>query len=175
MAYWFVGFALLGLCFIRFLCWDVCWLLDAGFLAFIQINLRLLVPNVSFGMFVASTLASWGTLGRSWDTGPVGSRRKDTLRSRLWFLTILCRFRDPILKDVWAPLDQRCICSCLFPVCFRWWFLGLNLDVWDWKTKRLIFMSFVALETGLKLYEFPGWLRGLRPSGLGVSWVVPGP
>ena len=24
---------------------------------------------MSFGMLVASTLASWGTMGRSWDTG----------------------------------------------------------------------------------------------------------
>ena len=42
--------------------------------------------NVSFGMLGAFTLASWGTLGRSWDD-PVTlkSTRKDTVGSRLGF------------------------------------------------------------------------------------------
>ena len=63
------------------------WLLDAGFLAFLQpVVPRFMVPWVSFGMLGVSTLASWRTLGRSWDDlGTLEVTRKDPVRSRLGF------------------------------------------------------------------------------------------
>ena len=43
-------------------------------------------PWVVFGMLGASTLASWGTLGRSWDDpGTLEGTRKDPVESRLGF------------------------------------------------------------------------------------------
>ena len=57
-------------------------------------------------MLGASTLASWGTLGRSWDDpGPLGSTRKDTLRSRLGFYRFLVDLGDPfreIFGYIWT-------------------------------------------------------------------------
>ena len=70
MAYWFGRFLFLGLCFIKFLRSNMHWL--AGFWmpdswhSCKQIP-GLWCPWVSFGMPGASTLASCGTLGRSWD------------------------------------------------------------------------------------------------------------
>ena len=62
------------------------WLLDAGFLAFLQPVPRFMVPCVSFGMLGVSTLASWRTLGRSWDDpGTLEVTKKDPVRSRLGF------------------------------------------------------------------------------------------
>ena len=63
---------------------------------------------MSFGMLGASTLASWGILGRSWeDPATLGGARKDTLRSRLGFYGFLVDFRGPILRVFWILSDQK--------------------------------------------------------------------
>ena len=42
--------------------------------------------------------------GGPWDDlGTMGSTTKDTLRSRLGFLRIFAKFRDPILRASWVP------------------------------------------------------------------------
>jgi hypothetical protein len=65
-------------------------------------------PWVSFGMLGASTLPSWGTLGRSWDDpGTLGSTKKDTVRSRLGFYRFLVDFREPIYEDFLVHLDRK--------------------------------------------------------------------
>ena len=88
-------------------------------------------------MLGALTLPSWGTLRRSWgDPGTFGSTRKDTVRSRLGFYRFVVDLRDPF----WSLLDTfgRTINVFLYlsPGCLFWWFVGLNLGVWDWKTKH---------------------------------------
>ena len=51
---------------------------------------------MSFGMLGASTLASWGTLGRSWDDpGTLEGTRKDLVRSRLGFYRFLVDLGAP--------------------------------------------------------------------------------
>ena len=50
-------------------------------------------------MISGCTLASWGTLGRSWgDPGTLGGARKDTVRSRLGFCRFLVDLGDPFRK-----------------------------------------------------------------------------
>ena len=41
-------------------------------------------PNLPFGMPGASTLASWGTLGRSWD---IGQQRKGRFEVQAWIFS----------------------------------------------------------------------------------------
>ena len=139
MAYWFGRFSLVGFCFIKLLCWNVCWLLDAGFLAFLQPVLRFMVPMgviwhawcLYFGV-----LEDPGTiLRRSWDSG---GHREGPCEVQAWILLIFWWFWGPILRVFWVLLDQkRSFFSYLFPGCFFCWFLGLNLGVWDWKNKHL--------------------------------------
>ena len=54
----------------------------------------------------ASTLLSWGILGRSWDDpGTFGSTRKDTVRSRLGFCRFFVDLGDPfreIFGYIWT-------------------------------------------------------------------------
>ena len=73
---------------------------------FLQIFGGFWCPWVSFGMLGASTLPSWGTLGRSWDDpGTLGSTRKDTVRSRLGFYRFLVDLGDPfreIFGYIWT-------------------------------------------------------------------------
>ena len=53
-------------------------------------------PWVSFGMLGASTLASWRSLGRSWDDpGTLEGTRKGPVRSRLGFYRSFGDFGDP--------------------------------------------------------------------------------
>ena len=89
MAYWFGRFSLVGFCFIKLLCCNVCWVLDAGFLPFLQPDLRLMVPMgviwhawcLYFGV-----LGNPGTiLGRSWD---IWEYKKGHLRVQAWLLSI---------------------------------------------------------------------------------------
>ena len=42
---------------------------DCRFLAVLQADLGIWDANLSFGIIDGLTLASWGTLGRFWDTG----------------------------------------------------------------------------------------------------------
>ena len=50
-------------------------------------------PWVLFGMLGASTLASWGTLGRSWD---IRDYKTGHCEVQAWILSIFCWFRGPI-------------------------------------------------------------------------------
>ena len=98
MAYWFGRFSLVAFCFIKLLCWNVCWL--AGWMLdswhFCNQFSGLWCPWVSFGMLGASTLASWRTLGRSCDDpGTVEGTGKDPVRSRLGFYWFFDDFGDP--------------------------------------------------------------------------------
>ena len=57
--------------------------------------------GVSFGMLGASTLPSWGTLGRSWDDpGTSGRTWKDTVRSRHGFYRFLVDLGGPFREIV---------------------------------------------------------------------------
>ena len=99
MAYWFGRFSLVGFCFIKLLCWNVCWLAGSWMpdsCHFCNQFSGLWCPWVSFGMLGASTLASWGTLGRSWDDpGILEGTRKYPVRSRLGFYRFFVDFGDP--------------------------------------------------------------------------------
>ena len=102
MAYWFGRFSLFGFCFNKFLCWNACWV-DGSWIPdsshFCNQISGLWCPWVSFGMLGASTLASWGTLGRSWDDpGTLEGTRKDPVRSRLGFYRFFVDFGDPFLE-----------------------------------------------------------------------------
>ena len=76
----------------------MCWL--AGFwmpdsLYFCKHILGSWYPCVSFGTLVASTLASWGSLGRSLDDpGTLGDTRKNTVRPRFAFYVFFIEFGD---------------------------------------------------------------------------------
>ena len=51
-------------------------------------------------MLGASTLASWRTLGRSWDDpGTLEGTRKDPVRSRLGFCRFFDDFGDPFYSE----------------------------------------------------------------------------
>ena len=76
---------------------------------------------MSFGIFVASL---WRPGGPWDDPGTLGSRRKDALRSRLWFFWISLGFRDPILRVVWVPLDKK---SVFVHACVQ---VAFSDDVW---------------------------------------------
>ena len=84
--------------------------------------------NAEFSMFVASTLAPSGTIERS---GGTPEHRRETLRSRLGFLSISGGFRDRISKVLGCSWNTKCVfCyACLkvtlcndFGVCF--WMSG---------------------------------------------------
>ena len=107
MVYLFGRFSLVGFCFIKLLCWNVCWLAGSWMLDschFCNQFSGLWCPWVSFGMLGASTLASWGTLGRSWD---IGGHKEGPCGVQAWILLIFWWFWGPILKVVWAFLDQK--------------------------------------------------------------------
>ena len=89
--------------------------------------------------YLACLVASLWRPGGPWgDLGTLESITKHTLRSRLGFLWIFGRFRDPILKAFWVPWSNKgvFVLAC-FQVSFSDVFLGLDMDVWNWKTKRL--------------------------------------
>ena len=66
-------------------------------------------PNLLFGMPGASTLVSWGTLGRSWETG---EHKKGHFEVQAWiFIDLLMNFNS-----------KSYILSCLFPVLFLMFF-----------------------------------------------------
>ena len=86
------------------------------------------VQNLSFGRPGASIWQPGGPLD---DPGAPWSKRNEILRFGLGFSVIWDRFQDITLKAL------RVLCSYLFPGLFLWCFFGLDLDVWDWKTKYL--------------------------------------
>ena len=105
MAFWFGRFSLVAFCFITLLCWNVCWLAGSWMLDFWQFCnqfLGLWCLWVSFGMLGASTLASWRSLGRSWDDpGTLEGTRKGPVRSRLGFYRFFGDFGDPFWELFW--------------------------------------------------------------------------
>ena len=84
------------------------WVLGAGFLAFLQPDLRFMVPMgviwhawcLYFGV-----LGDPGTiLGRSWD---IGEHKKGHCEVQAWILLIFGRFRVPIYRDFSVHLDRK--------------------------------------------------------------------
>ncbi len=49
-------------------------------------------PNLLFGMLGGFTLASWGTLGRSWD---IGEQEEGHFEVQAWIFIGFVGFRDP--------------------------------------------------------------------------------
>ena len=97
------------------------WFLDVGFqIVFLQITLILETDivtfgaqNYSFGMPGASTLAPWGTMGRS--RGTWGLKKGD-LGVQAWILIDLALISGPCFESFSRPLDQKWwFFSCLFP------------------------------------------------------------
>ena len=69
--------------------------------------------NQSFGMLCASTLAPWGTMGRS--RGTWGLKKGD-LGVQAWIFIDFCLISGPHFESFSGPLDQNwCLFSCLFP------------------------------------------------------------
>ena len=100
-----------------------------------------------------------GTIpGRSWDDpGTLGTTRQDTVMSRLGFLLIFGWFRDQFRRVLNTFGTKNVIFSHLFPGYFFWWFWGLNLGVWDRKTKhfaRKVLQKSTFAEIGFLM--FPG-------------------
>ena len=86
------------------------WFLDVGFqIIFFQITLILetdlvtfVAQNHSFGMPGASTLAPWGTMGRS--RGTWGLKKGD-LGVQAWILTVLGLVSGTYFESFSGPLD----------------------------------------------------------------------
>ena len=136
MAYWFgVLFCLVSV-LLEVLCWNMC--LPVGFWKpyswhFCYQILRFWFPRVSFGMLGASTLASWGTLGRSWN---IGERKRGHFEVQaLNFIDFVMILRN-LCWQIFHYFWQKMFFSYLFTGCFFWWCFGLNLGVWDWETKH---------------------------------------
>ena len=100
------------------------WFLDVGFqIIFFQITLILEtdivtfgVQNQSFGMLGASTLAPWGTMGRS--RGTWGLRKRD-FGVQAWIFIDFGSISGPHFGSFLGTLDKiKCLCSCLFPGLF---------------------------------------------------------
>ena len=71
-------------------------------------------PNVPFGILAASTLASWGTLGRSWD---MGATRKVSLRSRVRLFSDVLRIQGTLCIVFYSSETKNhvsCLVSKLF-------------------------------------------------------------
>ena len=111
--------------------------------------------NLSFGMIGSFTLACWGTLGQFWD---IGGHKEGPCEVQAWILSIFLWFRGPIWKFFGYFWIKNKI--------FFWWFLGLNLGVWDWKNMHLAWkvlqkitfteIGFLVIP-GLIFYDF-WWL-----------------
>ena len=113
-------------------------------------------PWVSFGMLCASTLASWRTLGRSWDDpgtilGHWRAQGRALGRPGLDFiglLLILGTHSDSFLGTFGL---KKKFFSYLFPGCFVCWFLDLNFGVGDRKNMHLawkVLQKSAFAETG---------------------------
>ena len=77
-------------------------------------------PDLSFGMLGGLTLASWGTLKRSWDIREHNKGHSEVLAR---ILSIFNGFRDPILTVFYVPWTKkgahRCHLACLAPLLWR--------------------------------------------------------
>ena len=93
-------------------------------------------PNLWFGILGASTLASWGTLGRSWDTW--GAQEKTLWGPGLDFHRF--PIKDFFLTVFWMPWIRKGVfCHACFQVSFSgdfgvWiWMSGSrNPSIWYW-------------------------------------------
>ena len=96
MVYWFGRFSLVGFCFIKLKCVLARWVLDAGFLQFLQPVLRFMVP---MGVIWHAWCLYFGVLGdpgSSWDDpASLEGTRKDPVGSRLGFCRFFNDFGDP--------------------------------------------------------------------------------
>ena len=79
--------------------------------------------NLLFGMLDGFTVASWGTLGRSWD---IGERREGHFDAQAWMFMIFGRFGDLILKVFWVPWINTCVCCY---ACFQVSFFSIGFWV----------------------------------------------
>ena len=95
------------------------WLLYAGFLA-VFANKDFGYTNVSFGMLAAPTLASGGTLGRSWDTGEQKEGHFE-VQAAFFFVG---RSKDSILRFVWVRWTEK---SAFVHACFQ---VAFSDDFW---------------------------------------------
>ena len=77
-------------------------------------------------MLGASTLASWGTLGRSWDDpGTVGGTRNDPVRSRLGFYRFFVDLGDPFWQSFgyfWSKKEDLFIAISRLLFLMIFWF-----------------------------------------------------
>ena len=140
MAYWFGRFSLVAFCFIKLLCWNVCWL--AGWMLdswhFCNQFSGLWCPWVSFGMLGASTLASWRILGRSCDDpGTVEGTGEEPVRPRLGFYWFFDDFGDPFWELFGYFWIKKEVFFISISRLFFLLFLNLSLCVWDWKNMYL--------------------------------------
>ena len=110
-----------------------------------------------------STLAPWGTTGRSRGTW---EQKKGDLGIQAWILIDFGWISGSHFESFSVTLNQnRCFFSCLFPGHFSKRFWGLNLDVWVPKTsiwcemgcKNQVFIE-VGILLMLKLnFDVFGW------------------
>ena len=181
------------------MCWlaGFCWMPDSR--QFCKPILGFWCPCMSFGMPGVSTLASWGTLGRSWD---IGKYTKSHLEIQAWILWIFKWFRGPIVKVSWVPLDKKQLCvhnyfQVALPDDFWVWVwvsgfgkpsiwqgmcskkrLSHVLDFWCFQGRCLwcsvalgpIFMNFVALDNGLKFDDFSEWFNVISDPESWAGW-----
>ena len=145
-------------------------------------------------------LASWRTLGWSWD---IGGHNQGHFEIQAWFLLIFDAFRDAILRGFWVPWTKTYVfsyasfqascsngswvwiwmsrigkltilqgryCKNQLSQKLRFsWFQGPFS--WFWLSMGPIFMTFVALATGLKFDDFSKWLWG-HPRSKVPAWLV---
>jgi hypothetical protein len=101
------------------------WLLDAGFLAFLQPDLGFMVP---MGVIWHAWCLYFGVLGdpvtilgRSWD---IGGHKEGFCELQAWILAIVYWFRGLIWGGFWRPFGQKKSYIC-FQVTF-------SDDFWVW-------------------------------------------
>ena len=128
-------------------------------------------PDLSFGMLGASTLASWGTLRRSWDSG---EHKKDHWKVRAWIFIDLAGFRDTILTAFWFwdTLDKKCVFwyTCFLAsdfvsnVCWVWiWMSGIGKPSTN-------FHKFYCSGDWLEIWWHSRWFWGHTRSKVSADW-----
>ena len=116
------------------------WVLDAGFLPFLQPVLRFMVP---MGVIWHAWCLYFGVLGdpgtileRSWD---IGGHKEGACGVQAWIFIDFGWISGPHFDSFSGTLDQnRYLFSCLFPGDFLKRFWGMNLDFWGFKNKHLV-------------------------------------
>ena len=117
--------------------------------------LYLLCPNLPFGIPGASTLASWGTLGQSWD---IGQQRKGRFEVQAW---IYISFFVDLGIPFWKCLGN----------------LGTTNVYFVMSVSRLLFLIFFLLEPGcpgLENRDFAKEVLQKSPFAEGGILMTPG-